>query len=86
MSSITPASQWSSSKFKKFNLHDPFLQLITIKYEKKVPWQEQVKNEDTFLRFIKEVMLPELIQKATWDPKAKKSTKSLFIHPSSIFV
>lgn len=30
--------QWSS-KFKKFGINDPFLQLVTVKYENKIPWQ-----------------------------------------------
>jgi hypothetical protein len=75
--------QWSS-KFKKFGINDPFLQLITIKYEKQIQWQVKVKNEDTFNAFIREFMLPELLNKTIWDPNAEKSTKSLFIHFSSI--
>jgi hypothetical protein len=76
-------TQWSS-KFKKFGINDPFLQLITIKYEKQIQWQDKVKNEDTFNAFIREFMLPELIKKTIWDPNAEKSSKSLFIHFSSI--
>ena len=75
--------QWSS-KFKKFGINDPFLQLITIKYEKQIQWQVKVKNEDTFNAFIRDFMLPELLNKTIWDPNAEKSTKSLFIHFSSI--
>ena len=75
--------QWSS-KFKKFGINDPFLQLLTVKYENKIPWQVRVKNEETFNSYIREFMLPELIEKTIWDPNAEKSTKSLFIHFSSI--
>ncbi len=75
--------QWSS-KFKKFGINDPFLQLVTVKYENKIPWQVRVKNEETFNAYIREFMLPELIDKTIWDANAEKSTKSLFIHFSSI--
>lgn len=76
-------TQWSS-KFKKFGINDPFLQLITIKYEKLIEWQVKVNDEETFSKFIREVMLPELLKKITWDPNAEKSSKSFFMHYSSI--
>jgi hypothetical protein len=71
-------TQWSS-KFKKFGITDPFLKLVTVKYEKSILWQEVVKDELTFNQHIKDVLLPDLKKKTIWNEAYNQSAKSLFV-------
>ena len=71
-------TQWSS-KFKKFGITDPFLKLITVKYENSIPWQTVVKDELTLNQHIKEVLLPDLKKKTIWNEAYNQSSKSLFV-------
>jgi hypothetical protein len=82
---VSEIINWSS-KFKKFGINDPFLQLVTVKYESQIPWQVAVKDEKSFHNYIREVMLPELKAKAVWDNLSGYSSKSLFVHFSKIDV
>ncbi len=49
-------TQWSS-KFKKFGITDPFLKLLTVKYENSITWPV-VKDELTLNQHIKDVPFP----------------------------
>jgi hypothetical protein len=71
-------TQWSS-KFKKFGITDPFLKLITVKYENSIPWQTLVKDELTLNQHIKDVLLPDLKKKTIWNEAYNQSAKSLFV-------
>jgi hypothetical protein len=71
-------TQWSS-KFKKFGITDPFLKLLTVKYEKSILWQEVVKDELTLNQHIKDVLLPDLKKKTIWNEAYNQSAKSLFV-------
>ncbi len=71
-------TQWSS-KFKKFGITDPFLKLITVKYENSIPWQTVVKDELTLNQHIKDVLLPDLKKKTIWNEAYNQSSKSLFV-------
>ena len=71
-------TQWSS-KFKKFGITDPFLRLITVKYENSIPWQTVVKDERTLNQHIKDVLLPELKKKTIWNEAYNQVSKSLFV-------
>jgi hypothetical protein len=71
-------TQWSS-KFKKFGITDPFLKLITVKYENSIPWQTLVKDELTLNQHIKDVLLPDLKKKTIWNEAYSQSAKSLFV-------
>jgi len=70
--------QWSS-KFKKFGITDPFLKLLTVKYENSIPWQTVVKDELTLNQHIKDVLLPDLKKKTIWNEAYNQSAKSLFV-------
>jgi hypothetical protein len=71
-----------STKFKKFGIKDSFLQLITIKYEKIIPWQSIVKDESTFNSYLKDVLIPELENKTKFSEEDTFSNlgKSFFIN------
>ena len=71
-------SQWSS-KFKQFGITDPFLKLFTIKYDKSIPWQTVVKDEFSLNQYIKDVLLPDLKKKTTWNKAYNQSAESLFV-------
>ena len=71
-------TQWSS-KFKKFGITDPFLKLITVKYENSIPWQTVVKDELTLNQHIKDVLLPDLKKKTIWNEAYHVGAKSLFV-------
>ena len=71
-------TQWSS-KFKKFGITDPFLKLITVKYENSIPWQTVVKDERTLNQHIKDVLLPDLKKKTIWNEAYHVGAKSLFV-------
>lgn len=71
-------TQWSS-KFKKFGITDPFLKLITVKYENSIPWQTVVKDELTLNQHITDVLLPDLKKKTIWNEAYNQSSKSLFV-------
>ncbi len=71
-------TQWSS-KFKKFGITDPFLKLLTVKYENSIPWQTVVKDERTLNQHIKDVLLPELKKKTIWNEAYNQVSKSLFV-------
>jgi hypothetical protein len=71
-------TQWSS-KFKKFGITDPFLKLLTVKYENSIPWQTVVKDELTLNQHIKDVLLPDLKKKTIWNEAYNQSSKSLFV-------
>ena len=71
-------TQWSS-KFKKFGITDPFLKLITVKYENSIPWQTVVTDELTLNQHIKDVLLPDLKKKTIWNEAYNQSSKSLFV-------
>lgn len=71
-------SQWSS-KFKKFGITNPFLKLITVKYENSIPWQSVVKDEKTLQEYVKDVLLFNLEKKTLWN-NYSRSAKNLFIH------
>ena len=71
-------TQWSS-KFKKFGITDPFLKLVTVKYEKSILWQKVVKDELTLNQHIKDVLLPDLKKKTIWNEAYNQSSKSLFV-------
>ena len=71
-------TQWSS-KFKKFGITDPFLKLITVKYENSIPWQTVVKDELTLNQHITDVLLPDLKKKTIWNEAYHVGAKSLFV-------
>jgi hypothetical protein len=75
---VNTTTQWSS-KFKKFRITDPFLKLITVKYENSIPWQTVVKDELTLNQHIKDVLLPDLKKKTIWNEAYNQSAKSLFV-------
>ena len=77
--SVNKNTQWSS-KIKKFGITDPFLKLITVKYEDSIPWQTVVKDQEALNLYVKDVLLPELKTKATWDCIHRRSAKSLFVY------
>ena len=54
------------TKLKKFGIDDPFLNIVVAKYENEISWQTIVKDQKTLLEFIKETMLPELMEKVKW--------------------
>ena len=70
-------TQWSS-KFKKFGITDPFLKLLTVKYENSITWPV-VKDELTLNQHIKDVLLPDLKKKTIWNEAYNQSSKSLFV-------
>jgi hypothetical protein len=76
-------TQWSS-KFKKFGITDPFLKLITVKYENSIPWQTLVKDELTLNQHIKDVLLPDLKKKTIWNGAYHVGAKSLFVRCSDL--
>lgn len=78
-------TQWSS-KFKKFGITDPFLKLITVKYENSIPWQTVVKDELTLNQHIKDVLLPDLKKKTIWNEAYHVGAKSLFVRYSDLDV
>jgi hypothetical protein len=72
-------AQWSS-KFKKFGITDPFLKLVTVKYENSIlTWGTVVKDELTLNQHIKDVLLPDLKKKTIWNEAYNQSAKSLFV-------
>jgi hypothetical protein len=76
-------TQWSS-KFKKFGITDPFLKLLTVKYENSIPWQTVVKDELTLNQHIKDVLLPDLKKKTIWNQAYHVGAKSLFVRSSDL--
>ena len=70
-------TQWSS-KFKKFGITDPFLKLLTVKYENSITWPV-VKDELTLNQHIKDVLLPDLKKKTIWNEAYHVGAKSLFV-------
>jgi hypothetical protein len=76
-------TQWSS-KFKKFGITDPFLKLVTVKYENSIPWQTAVKDELTLNQHIKDVLLPDLKKKTIWNQAYHVGAKSLFVRSSDL--
>jgi hypothetical protein len=76
-------TQWSS-KFKKFGITDPFLKLLTVKYENSIPWQTVVKDELTLNQHIKDVLLPDLKKKTIWNQAYHVGSKSLFVRSSDL--
>ena len=78
-------TQWSS-KFKKFGITDPFLKLVTVKYEKSILWQKVVKDELTLNQHIKDVLLPDLKKKTIWNEAYHVGAKSLFVRYSDLDV
>ncbi len=69
-----------SSKFKKFGINDPFLKLITIKYEKNIPWQTVVKDEVTLNIYLRDILIPELKNKTIYGVYDKRISKSFFVY------
>ena len=69
-----------SSKFKKFRITDPFLKLITVKYEKSIPWQAVVKDESTLTIYLRDILIPELKKKTIYGDYDKRISKSFFVY------
>ena len=69
-----------SSKFKKFGITDPFLKLITVKYEKSIPWQTVVKDEATLTIYLRDILIPELKKKTIYGDYDKRISKSFFVY------
>jgi hypothetical protein len=70
------------SKLKKFQIDDPFLQLIVAKYENEIPWQRTVRDSETLIDFIEKEMYPKLIKRLTY-PIAK-DTRHIFLRADEI--
>ena len=55
------------SKIKKFSINDPFLKILVTKYEKEIPWQTIVKNQDSLNKYVKETMLSSIYKYSKGD-------------------
>lgn len=53
-------------KLKKFNIDDPFLNIVVAKYENEIPWQTKVRDAESLILFINEHMLPNILKKIEW--------------------
>jgi hypothetical protein len=51
------------SKLRRYGITDPFLRLLVAKYENEIPWQVEVRDEPTLLRFVEEQMLPRVLRR-----------------------
>jgi|CXWL01.1.fsa_nt_gi hypothetical protein len=51
------------TKLKKFGIEDSFLKILATKYEKEIPWQVEVRDSDSLIHFVKNVMLPKFLEK-----------------------
>ncbi len=54
------------TKLKKFGIDDPFLNIVVAKYENEISWQTVVKDQGTLIKYIKETMLPGLMEQVKW--------------------
>jgi len=56
------------TKLKKFGIDDTFLRFVVAKYENEIPWQTEVKDQDTLQSYVQEQMLPGLLSKIEYPP------------------
>jgi hypothetical protein len=58
-----PTSYRWPTKLRRYGITDPFLKLLVAKYENEIPWQIEVRDEPTLLRFVEEQMLPRVLRR-----------------------
>ncbi len=62
------AYRWPT-KLKKFGITDPFLKILAAKYEREIPWQTEVRDNETLHNYVAKELLPSLLSKITYPPE-----------------
>lgn len=75
--------RWPTN-LKKFSITDPFLKILTSKYEKEIPWQTKVLDKESLQLFIRDEMLPRLLQRVEYPQVVGR--KSYFVSPHHVNV
>ena len=70
-------------KVKKFGITDPILKFLVARYEKEIPWQTRVKNQETLLNFVKDNMLNSLYLQANLN-YFKEHQKGFFVRREDV--
>lgn len=70
------------AKLNKFGITDPILKILVAKYEREIPWQTQVRNENDLRQFVAEHMLPKQMQRITFPVAA--GSKHCFVEARDV--
>lgn len=67
------------TKIKKFCILNPILKFFVALYENEIPWEVDVKDEDTLVNYIKTIMLPNFVEQLELPDQIESRKKHLYI-------